>query len=144
MHQSFATTAPRPSGGRGEAEQMSQVFYFYIEFDEFDIPRQTWQCNIKHTRLRGKTVNLLSRSAGVIAGTADKSLSHCCPQDLGKVVITDDWYITIDLFPAYKKQKCGYHNVQTCSMVSIYVSTAWICFIILICMNTLCKREEVD
>ena len=25
-----------------------------IEFDELDMPRQTWQCIVKHTRLRGK------------------------------------------------------------------------------------------
>ena len=34
--------------------------------------------------------------------------------------------------------------MQTCSMVSTYVSTAWICFIFIICINTLCKRVEVD
>ena len=57
-------------------------------------------------------------------------------------MVTGDWYITKDLFSAYKKQKCNYQNVQTCSMDSTYVSTVWICFIIIICMHTLCRLES--
>ena len=50
MHKLFVTIAPRPGDGWGIAEQMSQVFYFYIEF----IPRQTWQCNVNILDYGGK------------------------------------------------------------------------------------------
>ena len=138
MHQSFVTTAPRPGGRQGIAEQMSRVFFnIYVEFDELDIPRQTWQCNVKHTNCHGFT-NLLSPQCGGHSRELQiKILNHCCPREWGRGVVTDDWYIAIDLFPAFKKHKCGYQNVQACSMVSTYASTAWICFIIIICMNTL-------
>ena len=40
-----------------------------------------------------------------------KSLNHCCPRGWGKGVVTDDWYISKYLFPAYKNKNV---NIRMC------------------------------
>ena len=138
FHETYAPVicnhGPQTCESTGESRANESIFFFcfYIEFDELGIP---WQCNVKPTRLRGNchgfTILLSPKCGGHNRELQIKVLITA--------LVTDDWYITIDLFPAYKKRKLGYLNVQTCSMVSTYVSTAWICFIAIICMNTLCK-----
>ena len=68
---------PAPLTERGIAVQMCHAFTIAFvlamlwEMPGFDIPRQTWQCNVKHNRLLGKTAMVLPAgcpsSVGVIA-----------------------------------------------------------------------------
>ena len=44
---------PQTWGSVGDIRANEPLFYFDIDFDELNIPRQTWQCILKHTRLRG-------------------------------------------------------------------------------------------
>ena len=158
MHQSFVTTAPKPGGGWEIAGQMSRFFLFFLllhcphsdgviqwmRYTKANMAVQCKTCLTTGENCHGFTSLVYPQCGGHSRELLIKSLNYCCPQGWGRVVSTDDCYITKYLFPAYTKPKCGYQNVQTCSMVSIYVSTAWICFIVIICMHTLCLWVEVD
>ena len=53
---------PRPGiRGWGIAGQMSQLFFLHCPNTNivWGKTRQTWQCNVKHTRLQGKTAMVL-------------------------------------------------------------------------------------
>ena len=49
--------APAPTWGRWEivGQMCLNVSMVRGKLHGFDIPRQAWQCNVKHTRLQGKT-----------------------------------------------------------------------------------------
>ena len=83
MHHSFVITPPDLVEGGGIAGQMCHAFTFtlstqYGDFQEDDIPGLTWQCDVKHIRLRGKAVVFFparcARSVGVIAGNCRRKV----------------------------------------------------------------------
>ena len=86
MHLSFVTTPSQSRGRTGDSWANVPCFYFCIapivwgNCWELDTPRQTWQCNMKHNRLRGKTAVVLQagclHSMWVIVGICWMKVSN--------------------------------------------------------------------
>ena len=106
FHEAYALVVcnhgPKTWGRARDSRANKPFFTFTLRVD---IPRQTWQCNVKHTRLRGKPAMVLPTCCPHRELQIKKNLNPCCPRGWGRGEVTDNWYITKYLFSAYKKQK---------------------------------------